>query len=41
MGMVCSDAKDTNEITLWKFCYIATENGRFIFDLPIKDGDFP
>jgi len=22
-------------------CYIAIENGPFIVDLPIKDGDFP
>ena len=22
-------------------CYIAIENGTFIVDLPIKDGDFP
>ena len=22
-------------------CYIAIENGQFMVDLPIKDGDFP
>ena len=27
------------EITLW-YCNIAIENGTFIVDLPIKDGDF-
>ena len=27
-------------ITLW-LCQIAIENGPFILDLPIQDGDFP
>jgi hypothetical protein len=30
----------THGFTLWSF-NIAIENGPFIVDLPIKDGDFP